>query len=142
MSTTETDIYNPDMTYEDNNIPQVIDLGKMEGITEESRSLLDKAIAEKIRTKIDEIILAESGANKTTDDQSEWKVNVVIPTRILSISPTFFEELFKNVIKHLGKDLFYKTVHFTNEGKYKIDADLETAVYNVLRENNMLKFKF
>lgn len=65
-------------------------------------------------------------------------VEIVIPSNLFSINPSFFEELFVNVVSKLGKDNFYKKFKFINEGSYNYKKPLDEAVDRILRENTAL----
>jgi hypothetical protein len=74
-------------------------------------------------------------------DQVEPKYNtitIVIPDDISSINPSFLEELLLNVVLRLGETKFKQKFNFVNEGRYKIDSDLEEAIDRILREENAL----
>lgn len=74
-------------------------------------------------------------------DQIEPKyehIQINIPNDIASINPSFLEEFFRNVVTKLKKDNFLKKFSFINEGKYKIEGDLEEAIDRILRNDNAL----
>jgi len=77
-------------------------------------------------SKIDEI-------EKKYDD-----VKIVIPPNIYSINPSFFEELFVNVVRRLGKDNFLKKFKFSSEGEYKYERPLNEALTRILRSNTAI----
>lgn len=64
---------------------------------------------------------------------------VVIPNNIITISPSFLEEFFYNVVTKLGKDAFKSKFTFENPGDYKIEKNLDTAIKRILRKGNALK---
>lgn len=66
------------------------------------------------------------------------QIIIVVPEDIITINPSFLEEFFKNVIKRLGKDDFFKKFRFENLGKYKIEPNLNTAVQRILRKHSAL----
>lgn len=66
------------------------------------------------------------------------EVEILIPTDIYSINPSFLEEFLVNVVSKLGENGFKNKFKFVNEGDYKIIKDLEEAVERILREENAL----
>ena len=72
-------------------------------------------------------------------EQSYDEVKIIIPNNIYSINPSFFEELFVNIIKRLGKENFLKKIHFTSEGDYNYETPLNEAIERVLRKNSALQ---
>ena len=66
------------------------------------------------------------------------KITITIPNDISSINPSFLEEFFENVVLKLGEKGFYEKFSFINEGRYKIETDLEEAIERILREENAL----
>lgn len=71
-------------------------------------------------------------------ETSTDKFIVIIPETISSINPSFLEELFKNVVKRLGKFNFMNKFYFVNNGRYKIETDLREAIDRILAEENAL----
>lgn len=66
-------------------------------------------------------------------------IEIIIPTDIMSVNPSFLEEFLTNVVKALGKDKFYSKFKFISESKrYNIALDLEEAVDRILRNENAL----
>lgn len=64
---------------------------------------------------------------------------IVIPQDIITISPSFMEEYFYNIVKELGKEIFFQRVKFENPGNYPIKSNLETAISRIMRRSNALK---
>jgi STAS-like domain of unknown function (DUF4325) len=60
-------------------------------------------------------------------------VKVIIPSNIYSINPSFFEELFFNVVNKLGKEEFLKKFEFSNLGEYNFEKPLNEAIERILR---------
>ena len=87
----------------------------------------DRGLYVREQSKIDEI------------EQSYDEVKIIIPNNIYSINPSFFEELFVNIIKRLGKENFMKKIHFTSEGDYNYETPLNEAIERVLRKNSALQ---
>lgn len=77
-------------------------------------------------SKIDEI----EATNET--------VSIIIPDNIYSINPSFFEELFVNVVKKLGKEGFLDKFSFTSLGDYNYEKPLKEAIDRVLRSKTGL----
>jgi hypothetical protein len=59
-------------------------------------------------------------------------ITLVIPDDISSINPSFLEEFFKNVVVKLGEHRFRQKFSFINNGRYKIDFDLNEAIERIL----------
>jgi hypothetical protein len=78
------------------------------------------------KSKIDEI------------ERSNEQITIVIPDNLYSINPSFFEELFVNVVTKLGKEKFYNKFIFKNDGKYNYEKPLREAVERILREKTAL----
>lgn len=53
-----------------------------------------------------EFVREKSKVDKIESNYSS--VTIIIPNNVYSINPSFFEELFVNVVKKLGKDNFLK----------------------------------
>lgn len=71
-------------------------------------------------------------------ENSAQEINFIIPDNIYSINPSFFEELFINVVKKLGKDEFLKKFHFSNLGDYNYEKPLNEAIDRILRKKTAL----
>lgn len=67
------------------------------------------------------------------------KILITVPSDISSINPSFLEEFLENVVIRLGSVGFYEKFKFLNEGRYKIDTDLEEAIDRILRQANALQ---
>ncbi len=66
------------------------------------------------------------------------KVIIKIPEDIGSINPSFLEEFLYNVVNKLQPEAFFTKFEFENNGRYKIDNDLQEAVERILREETAL----
>lgn len=66
------------------------------------------------------------------------KIEIIIPTDISSINPSFLEEFFENVVVRLKETGFYQKFSFINEGRYKIESDLNEAIERILRDESAL----
>lgn len=79
----------------------------------------------------------ESGIDSLINEGKN--VEIIIPENIMSVNPSFLEELLTNVVNSLGKEEFFKRVKFSSTSKrYDIQDDLEEAVDRILRKNNAL----
>lgn len=87
----------------------------------------DRGLYVREQSKIDEI------------EQLNDVVNIIIPKNIYSINPSFFEELFVNIIKRLGKENFLKKICFKSEGDYNFETPLNEAIERVLRKKSALQ---
>ena len=65
-------------------------------------------------------------------------VEIFIPENIYSINPSFFEELFVNVVTKLGKDRFLQKFKFTSLGEYNYEKPLNEAIDRILRSKTAL----
>ena len=66
------------------------------------------------------------------------EVDIVIPEDIRSINPSFLEEFLMNAVTQLGETVFNKKIKFINEGRYKVQEDLNEAIERILRVENAL----
>lgn len=66
------------------------------------------------------------------------KVVIVIPDNVYSINPSFFEELFLNVVIKLGKEDFLKKFEFESQGDYQYEKPLNDAITRILRSSTAL----
>ena len=65
-------------------------------------------------------------------------VTIVIPENVYSIIPSFFEELFLDVVLKLGKEKFLEKFKFISEGNYKYEKPLNEAIERILRDNTAI----
>ncbi|MFX1708269.1 DUF4325 domain-containing protein [Chitinophaga sp. CC14] len=65
-------------------------------------------------------------------------VKIIIPDNIYSINPSFFEELFVNVVLKLGKENFLEKFIFESLGDYNYEKPLNEAIDRILRKRNAL----
>ena len=70
-------------------------------------------------------------------DSSNY-VKVVIPANIYSIIPSFFEELFINIISKYGRIGFFNKVKIVSEGNYEFEIPLNEAIDRVLRDRTAI----
>jgi len=80
----------------------------------------------RIASKIDEI------------EKSFDSVTIVIPDNIYSINPSFFEELFVNVVFKLGREKFLEKFKFESLGNYNLERPLSEAIIRILRKNTAI----
>lgn len=66
------------------------------------------------------------------------KIEIIIPSDISSINPSFLEEFFENVVMRLRESGFHQKFSFVNEGRYKIESDLNEAIERILRDESAL----
>jgi len=71
-------------------------------------------------------------------EKSNNEIIIVIPDNLYSINPSFFEELFVNVVSKLGEKDFYNKFKFENTGDYNYEKPLKEAVERILREKTAL----
>lgn len=78
-------------------------------------------------------------ASKIDEIESEYdKVMIIIPDKIYSINPSFFEELFVKVVLKLGKERFLEKFEFTSQGKYNYERPLAEAIARILRKETAI----
>lgn len=65
-------------------------------------------------------------------------VHIIIPDNIYSINPSFFEELFINVILKLGKEKFLEKFQFKVLGDYNYQRPLSEAITRILRKKTAI----
>lgn len=89
-----------------------------------SRVLTGKRNGEEVRIKsrIDELF---SGIEPLT---------VVVPDDVFSVTPSFLEEMFKNVVLKYGRNAVLENVKF--KGKYRIQSALDEAVNRIMQRNH------
>ncbi|MDV6169500.1 DUF4325 domain-containing protein [Flavobacterium sp. DG1-102-2] len=83
-----------------------------------------------------EQVRVESGIDELS--KSFDTIEFIIPDNLFSINPSFFEELFVNVVTELGEERFFRKFHFTNRGSYSYEKPLREAINRILRENTAL----
>lgn len=96
-----------------------------------------KGIVSKVFTGRDrgEIVREQS---KLDDIEAKYDtVNIIIPPNIYSINPSFFEELFVNVVTKLGKERFLEKFIFDYQG-FNFEDKLIEAIERILRDNTAL----
>lgn len=66
------------------------------------------------------------------------EVNIIIPDNIYSINPSFFEELFLNVVIELGREEFLNKFKFKSLGNYDYSKPLHEAIDRILRKKTAI----
>lgn len=66
------------------------------------------------------------------------KIKFIIPDNIYAINPSFFEELFLNVVQKLGKEQFLKKFEFESHGEYSYEKALHEAITRILRTKSAI----
>lgn len=108
--------------------------------TKDNEILLDKYRARnsKVFTGRDrgEYVRKESRIDEIASEFSD--IYFVIPDNIYSINPSFFEELFVNVVQRFGRDGFLSRFHFESLGDYPYEKPLYEAIDRILRQKTGL----
>lgn len=65
-------------------------------------------------------------------------VKIIIPKNVYSIIPSFFEELFLEVVLKLGREKFLKKFEFESQGTYQYEKPLNEAIERILRKNTAI----
>jgi STAS-like domain of unknown function (DUF4325) len=77
--------------------------------------------------------------SKIDEIENEFdEVEFVIPDNIYSINPSFFEELFFNVVQKLGREEFLAKFKFDSLGDYDYERPLNEAIDRILRKRTGL----
>lgn len=66
------------------------------------------------------------------------EIKIIIPPGTFSITPSFLEEFFTNIVKEYGIEKFRETVHIEPNG-YNIEVPLEEALDRILQDKNALQ---
>lgn len=66
------------------------------------------------------------------------KVFIIIPDNVYSIIPSFFEELFLDVVIKLGREIFIKKFEFKSLGEYQYEKPLNEAIERILRKRTAI----
>ena len=92
----------------------------------------DGNVISKVFTGRDRGRLVRERSGIDSIESSYDKVIIIIPDNVYSINPSFFEELFVNVVKKLGKDGFLSKFEFKSEGDYEYEDQLSEAIDRIL----------
>lgn len=71
-------------------------------------------------------------------DMQYGNVEIIIPENIKSINPSFFEELFRNVVIKHGREGFMEKYTFKSLGTYRYERTLSEAIQRILRSNTAI----
>ena len=66
------------------------------------------------------------------------KVIIEIPEDIYSINPSFFEELFLNVVLKLRKDAFLEKFSLKAKGEYSFTNEFMEAIDRILNDSTAI----
>lgn len=64
-------------------------------------------------------------------------VIIKIPNDVYSITPSFLEQFFYNVVKKYGKEVFLQKIKWENNG-YNIDGPLDEAIDRIINDKTGL----
>jgi len=65
-------------------------------------------------------------------------LTIVIPPDVFSITPSFLEELFFNVVRKYGRSVFDEKIKIQNNG-YSIDSQLDEAIGRILSKKSSIE---
>ena len=86
----------------------------------------DSGAQVRIKSKLDDI------------EQKYPQIKIIIPDNVYSINPSFFEELFINVVIKLGREGFLNKFSFESLGNYQYEKPLNEAIDRILRNKTAL----
>lgn len=66
------------------------------------------------------------------------KVILIIPDDIMSINPSFFEELLRDVVTKYGKDGFLAKFEVKCSGDYNYQRPLSEAIQRILKDESAI----
>lgn len=64
-------------------------------------------------------------------------ITIIIPKDVYSITPSFLEELFVNIVNKYGKTALLEKIHWDNNG-YDIFSQLDEAIERILQKKTGL----
>lgn len=67
-------------------------------------------------------------------EASNDRIIIEVPNDIYSINPSFFEELFFNVVRKLRKDAFLEKFTIESKGDYDFQSELLEAIDRILND--------
>ena len=97
-----------------------------------------RAKGAKVYTGRDRGKKARKDSNINQIEENYDKVIIIIPENVYSIIPSFFEELFLDVVIKLGKEKFLEKFEFRSLGEYKYEKPLNEAIERILRKNTAI----
>ena len=62
---------------------------------------------------------------------------ITIPENVYSITPSFLEQFFYNIVKQYGKEAFLQKIKWENNG-YNIDGPLDEAIDRIINDKTGL----
>lgn len=71
-------------------------------------------------------------------ENSNDRVIIEVPDDIYSINPSFFEELFFNVVTKLRKDAFLEKFTIESKGDYDFQSELLEAIDRILNDTTAI----
>ncbi len=92
----------------------------------------------RVFTGRDRGISVRDASNINIIEAESDKIIIKIPQDIGSINPSFLEEFLCDVVNKLQTEGFFEKFQFENNGRYKINNDLQEAVERILREETAL----
>ncbi|MBM6856618.1 STAS-like domain-containing protein [Caecibacteroides pullorum] len=82
-----------------------------------------------------EVVRDKSNIDKIFDTCD--KITIIIPKDVYSITPSFLEEFFVNIVKKYGKKTFLSKIQWVDNG-YDISSQLDEAIERILRKKTGL----
>ena len=71
-------------------------------------------------------------------ENSNDRIIIEVPDDIYSINPSFFEELFFNVVTKLRKDAFLEKFTIESNGDYDFQSELLEAIDRILNDTTAI----
>lgn len=71
-------------------------------------------------------------------EENNENIIIEIPADIYSINPSFFEELFFNVVRKLKKEIFLKKFSLVPKGAYDFQDELLEAIDRILNDTTAI----
>ncbi len=96
-----------------------------------------KGIISKVFTGRDRGEIVRKNCRLDEIEKVAEQIIIIVPEDIYSINPSFFEELFVNVVKKLGKEKFLEKFKFEYNG-FNFEDKLVEAIDRILRDDNAL----
>ena len=98
-----------------------------------------RAPGAKVYTGRDRGKLAREKSNINKLEINYNEIVIVIPDNVYSIIPSFFEELFLDVVLKLGRDKFLQKFKFRSEGFYNPEKPLNESIDRILRKKTAIE---
>lgn len=78
-------------------------------------------------------------ASKIDSLESQYDhIEIVVPSDIYSINPSFFEEFLRNVVSKIGKEEFLKRFTLKSEGQFDYTTKLLEAIDRILNSKTAI----